>query len=362
LDRIWPDRQWADLKKGANRAEQIAWNQGRVADAFTALLFIKVAESRVRRGERYPGHWIEFARTGVRATSPNTRPVAIQSELAALAGLEGKKSESVVLSKSAFGMVQGWAPQMTGLYPVTRDLAVRMAAEGIASIYAAGGQSGIARGELKAFATDAIKMGVAFDQTADESGKMMATWRTSFKMGQDDVVALADKINYLGNTGPATTKQISGIVTKIGPLGEVAGMASGQIAAMGATLAGVGVAEEVGVGVPNADTDPVPEVLGLEETEGVLLGEAPFDKLGVKEALTVLLPLTVDVGVTEAVPVALDVVVRHRQVLSVDALAYILADAVLDRSGDQSVGHVENGLDDQQREDQQAECVVAFAD
>lgn len=126
---------------------------------------------------------------------------------------------------------------------LSRDLP--MAAEGIASIYAAGGQSGIARGELKAFATDAIKMGVAFDQTADESGKMMATWRTAFKMGQDDVVALADKINHLGNTGPATTKQISGIVTKIGPLGEVAGMASGQIAAMGATLAGVGVEEDV---------------------------------------------------------------------------------------------------------------------
>lgn len=120
-----------------------------------------------------------------------------------------------------------------------------MAADGIAAIYAAGGQAGVARGELKAFATDAIKMGVAFDQTADESGKMMATWRTAFKMGQDDVVALADKINYLGNTGPATTKQISGIVTQIGPLGEVAGLASGQIAAMGATLAGVGVAEDV---------------------------------------------------------------------------------------------------------------------
>ncbi|MBP9942414.1 MAG: phage tail tape measure protein [Comamonas sp.] len=120
-----------------------------------------------------------------------------------------------------------------------------MAAEGIASIYAAGGQSGIARGELKAFATDAIKMGVAFDQTADESGKMMATWRTAFKMGQGQVVELADKINYLGNTGPATTKQISAIVTKIGPLGEVAGLATGQIAAMGATLAGVGVADEV---------------------------------------------------------------------------------------------------------------------
>lgn len=139
--------------------------------------------------------------------------------------------------------VQQFAAMNKDVLALSRQLP--MAAEGIASIYAAGGQSGIARGELKAFATDAIKMGVAFDQTADESGKMMATWRTAFKMGQDDVVELADKINYLGNTGPATTKQISAIVTKIGPLGEVAGLATGQIAAMGATLAGVGVAEEV---------------------------------------------------------------------------------------------------------------------
>lgn len=131
LDRIWPERQWADLKKGATRAEQIAWTQGRTADAFTALLFVKEAEARVRRGERYPGHWIEFARTGVRATTPNTRPIAIQAELAGLAALEGRKSESLSLSKSAMTMMQGWPPQMTGLYPVTRDLAIQLAGEGV---------------------------------------------------------------------------------------------------------------------------------------------------------------------------------------------------------------------------------------
>ncbi|MGH8464929.1 MAG: phage tail tape measure protein, partial [Pseudomonas sp.] len=120
-----------------------------------------------------------------------------------------------------------------------------MAAGDIAKIVAAGGQSGIARDELLSFAEAAVKMGVAFDQTADQSGDMMAKWRTSFKMGQDDVVALADKINYLGNTGPANTKQISDIVTRIGPLGEIAGLASGQIAALGATMAGVGVEQEV---------------------------------------------------------------------------------------------------------------------
>lgn len=120
-----------------------------------------------------------------------------------------------------------------------------MAANDIAKIVAAGGQSGIAREELLGFAEAAVKMGIAFDQTADESGDMMAKWRTSFKLTQGDVETLADKINYLGNTGPANTKQISDIVTRIGPLGEIAGLASGQIAALGATMAGVGVEQDV---------------------------------------------------------------------------------------------------------------------
>ena len=120
-----------------------------------------------------------------------------------------------------------------------------MAASGIAAIVAAGGQAGFARGELKQFAEDAVKMGIAFDQTADQSGDMMAKWRTSFKLTQPEVVKLADKINYLSNIGPSSAAQISDIVTRIGPLGAIAGLASGQIAAMGATLAGVGVPSEV---------------------------------------------------------------------------------------------------------------------
>ncbi|MFG0828765.1 phage tail tape measure protein [Pseudomonas sp. CJQ_7] len=120
-----------------------------------------------------------------------------------------------------------------------------MAAGDIAKIVAAGGQSGIAKDELLGFAEAAVKMGVAFDQTADESGDMMAKWRTAFKMSQADVVALADQINYLGNTGPANTKQISSIITEVGALGEVAGLSSAQVAAIGATMAGVGVKQDV---------------------------------------------------------------------------------------------------------------------
>jgi TP901 family phage tail tape measure protein len=120
-----------------------------------------------------------------------------------------------------------------------------MSAEGIAAIVAAGGQSGIAREELNAFVQDAVKMGIAFDTTAEESGSMMAKWRTAFKLSQTDVVGLADKINELGNTGAASVGQISKIVTAIGPLGEIAGLNAGQIAAMASSLAGVGIAEDV---------------------------------------------------------------------------------------------------------------------
>ncbi|EMQ4294023.1 phage tail tape measure protein, partial [Escherichia coli] len=128
-----------------------------------------------------------------------------------------------------------------------RDLSTElpMSAEGIAEIVAAGGQAGIARDELMQFTDDAVKMGVAFDTTAAESGQMMAQWRTAFKLTQGEVAGLADKINYLGNTGPASAKKISDVVTRIGPLGSVAGVASGEIAAMGATIAGMGVESEI---------------------------------------------------------------------------------------------------------------------
>ena len=120
-----------------------------------------------------------------------------------------------------------------------------MTANDIGKIVAAGGQSGIATKELTAFAESAIKMGVAFDITADEAGQAMAEMRAAFRMTQPQVNALADKINYLGNNTAASAKDIMEIVQRIGPLGEVAGAASGSIAAMGATLRGMGIGNEI---------------------------------------------------------------------------------------------------------------------
>lgn len=124
---------------------------------------------------------------------------------------------------------------------------IPMTAEEITQIMAAAGQSNVAanNAELVKFTEDAAKMGIAFDISAEQAGEWMAKWRTSFKMSQKEVLALSDQINYLGNTSAANAAQISSIVTKIGPLGEVAGLCSGEIAALGASLVAVGVNEDV---------------------------------------------------------------------------------------------------------------------
>lgn len=122
---------------------------------------------------------------------------------------------------------------------------IPMAAQDLAQIVAAGGQSGIAREDLTGFAESAAKMGVAFDISAGQAGDMMAKWRTAFNMNQTEVVDLADKINYLGNTTAASAPLISDVVTRIGPLGEVGGVAAGEIAALGASMVGSGIQSDV---------------------------------------------------------------------------------------------------------------------
>lgn len=126
-----------------------------------------------------------------------------------------------------------------------------MAAKDIAQIMALGGQSGLDEKQLLGdeggvgFVEHAVKMGTAFNMTAEESGEAMAKMKSAFGMTVPEVATLTDKINLLGNTGAANEKQILNIVTRVGPLGGVAGVAAGEIAALGSTLAGMGVQEEV---------------------------------------------------------------------------------------------------------------------
>ncbi len=138
------------------------------------------------------------------------------------------------------------------------DMSTRIpiAASGLAEIAAAAGAAGIGmdksgkamkdqRQQLLAFTEDAAKMGVAFDMTAEDAGSTMAKWRTAFGITQPQVRALGDQVNALTNTFGGKAADVADIVTRIGPLGKVAGLAAPQIAALGSTLNSIGVENEV---------------------------------------------------------------------------------------------------------------------
>ncbi|WP_312204913.1 phage tail tape measure protein [Brevundimonas sp.] len=142
-----------------------------------------------------------------------------------------------------FDTPQQFAEMNRDVLQLSKDLA--LPAEGVAQIVAAAGQAKIPREELRGFAKDAGEMGVAFNTTTEDAGKKMATWRVAFNMTQPAVRGLADKINYLGDNGNATALAISDVVTRVGPLAGVAGAAASEVAALGSTIVGMGVAEEI---------------------------------------------------------------------------------------------------------------------
>lgn len=173
----------------------------------------------------------EFVTDSVRAA------VDFESAMADVAKVvDGLRDENGNLTDSYYAMSDS-------IVQMSKD--IPMAAEDLAAITAAAGTAGIAADELTTFTETAAKMGVAFDTTADQAGDWMAKWRTSFSMGQEEVTALADQINYLSNNSASTASEISTIVTAVGPLGDVAGISAAQIAALGSTMVGVGVQQDV---------------------------------------------------------------------------------------------------------------------
>lgn len=201
---------------------------------------------------------------------------AIAAAPIALAVREAMNYESVmadVRKTVDFDTPEGFNQMKQDIIAMSQQLP--MSAEGIAKIVAAGGQAGIASKDLKQFAEGAVKMGIAFDISADEAGTMMAQWRTAFGMNQDQVTTLADQINYLSNTTSAGSGPISDIVTRIGPLASTAGLSAGQVAALGASIAGTGTPSEIAAtGIKNM-------MLALTAGSAATKAQAgAFEKLG----------------------------------------------------------------------------------
>lgn len=128
-----------------------------------------------------------------------------------------------------------------------KELAGRipMAAEGIAAIIAAAGQSGVAKEDLTEFAEQAAKMGVAFDLTGDKAGKMMADWRAGMNLSLPQVYALADSVNYLSNNMNAAAPALGEVIQRVGAAAMACGLAETQVAALGAAFLSAGASPEI---------------------------------------------------------------------------------------------------------------------
>lgn len=155
--------------------------------------------------------------------------------------VDGLKDDNGKVTKSYYEMKDAILDMSTQL-PMT--------SENIAEIMEAAGQSHIAKNELLGFTETATKMGIAFDSTAEQAGDWMAAWRTALGMNQEQVTALADQINYLGNTGTENSIKISQVITTVGSLSKTANVSAASVAAIAASMTKV-APEVAATGIKN---------------------------------------------------------------------------------------------------------------
>ena len=169
-----------------------------------------------------------------------------------LMGSFGLASTEAIAFESAMadvGKVVNFSSQeeFTAMGDTIRDMAGRipMAADGIAAIIAAAGQSGVAKEDLTQFAETAAKMGVAFDLSGAEADKMMSDWRAGMNLTLPQVYSLADAVNHLSNNMNATAPALGEVIQRVGAVAMVSGLGEKQVAALGAAFLSAGASPEI---------------------------------------------------------------------------------------------------------------------
>lgn len=122
---------------------------------------------------------------------------------------------------------------------------IPMAGEEIATIVAAGGQSGVARENLLGYAKDAATMGVAFDMAAGDAGEAMATMANVLGKPITEMAQFGDVINHLSDNANSKAKDIVNVITRVGSDTRMLGLSEKQSAALGSTFLSMGKAPEL---------------------------------------------------------------------------------------------------------------------
>ncbi|MBN7764062.1 phage tail tape measure protein [Nitratireductor aquibiodomus] len=118
-------------------------------------------------------------------------------------------------------------------------------AEGIASIYAAAGQSNVPLHELGRFAEMATKVSVAWDTSQSETGEALAKIKTQLNLGVDGLGLYADAINHLSNNTASAAPDLVDFAKRVAANGKMFGYQETQTLAFGASMISAGAQSEV---------------------------------------------------------------------------------------------------------------------
>lgn len=142
-----------------------------------------------------------------------------------------------------FDTPQQFKEMQQDILKLTRE--IPMAGDELAAIVAAGGQSGVARQHLTGFASDAAKMGVAFDMAAEQAGEAMATLSNVLQIPIPKIGVLGDAINHLSDNANSKAADIVNVLTRVGSDTKQLGLTENQAAALGSTFLSMGKAPEL---------------------------------------------------------------------------------------------------------------------
>ena len=175
-----------------------------------------------------------------------------------LADATGRISDKVwTVGEGGNGQI--YAQNYAAMKDAILDLSTQIpyTAEDLTRLAAAAGQSGKSMDEITGgFLKDAAMWGKAMDISADQAGDWAAKWEVAFHMNHDQIMTLADQINYLGANNATTAAEIASVVNDAASLGQVAGIDPDATAAIGTAMLAMGVdAGRVGTSVKRIYTN-----------------------------------------------------------------------------------------------------------
>ena len=99
-------------------------------------------------------------------------------------------------------------------------------------------------GTIGGLVKDAAIMAAAWDIEAKETANYAAKWENSFNMSHEQVMELANQINYLGANSATTAAEIANAVNQAASLGQLAGIDPSTTVALADAMLATGVASD----------------------------------------------------------------------------------------------------------------------